>query len=149
MVFRHLPTHALTLVLSLLSLVASSRAEEPSGPVFELRTYVCEPGKLAALHERFRNHTMKLFAKHGMVNVGYWVPAEGPESETTLVYLLRHESREAARASWQAFKDDPEWQRVAKESEERHGKILARRPDSVYLSATEYSPVIAAMAESP
>lgn len=111
------------------------------GPVYELRTYVCEEGRLDALHARFRDHTLALFEKHGITNLAYWTPTDAETSRTTLIYVIRHESREAAAASWQAFRDDPEWQRVRAASEE-DGKILARAPDAVYLAATDYSPEI-------
>lgn len=110
-------------------------------PVYELRTYTCEEGRLEALHARFRDHTMTLFEKHGITNLAYWTPTDAETSKTTLIYLIRHESREAAARSWQAFRDDPEWQRVRAASEE-DGKILARAPESLYLSATDYSPEI-------
>lgn len=114
------------------------RADEP---VYELRTYVCEEGRLDALHARFRDHTMELFEQHGITNLAYWTPTDGETSQTTLVYVIRHESRAAAAESWQAFRDDPEWQRVRAASEES-GRILAQAPDSVFLSATDYSPQI-------
>ncbi len=122
------------------TLTAAAPAEE--GPVYELRIYTCEPGKLAALHERFRDHTMRIFKNHGMENVAYWTPTDEPKSANTLVYLLRHQSREAAKASWQAFGADPAWKKVARASREKHGKILAKRPFSVFLAATDYSPDI-------
>ena len=117
-------------------------AEPGDGPVYELRVYTCEPGKLAALNERFRDHTMKIFARHGIENVAYWVPTQGPESETTLIYLLRHKSREAAATSWADFRNDPEWKQVAAASQEKYGKILAKAPESTYLIPTDYSPEI-------
>lgn len=109
------------------------------GPVYELRVYTCNPGKLEALHARFRDHTMKLFEKHGIRNIAYWTPADGPEAENTLIYIILHESKEAAAKSWQAFRDDPEWQKVRAESE-KDGKILAKAPQSTYMAATDYAP---------
>src|SRR6188768_1749972 len=82
--------------------------------VYELRTYTTEPGRLPALHKRFKDHTIKLFEKHGMKNGMYWVPTE---EDNKLIYVVEHESREAAEKSWAAFRRDPEWQKVAKESE--------------------------------
>lgn len=105
--------------------------------VYELRTYTTNPGKLDALNTRFRDDTMRIFEKHGMENVGYWQPAEG---ENTLIYLLAHESREAAKQSWSAFLKDPEWQQVSKASE-ANGPLLAGRPQSVYLNPVDYSPL--------
>lgn len=110
-------------------------------PVYELRTYVCLPGRLDALHARFRDHTLGFFTKHGMKNVAYWTPADGPEAETTLIYLLEHRSREAARASWDKFRQDAEWKAVAQASE-ADGKILASPPKSQYFEPCDYSPAI-------
>jgi len=106
---------------------------------FELRTYTAAPGKLDALNARFRDHTCKLFRKHGMQIVGFWTPAEG-EAGTgrTLVYLLAHASREAARKSWEAFRNDPDWQKARAESE-ANGRLV-EKVESVFLVATDYSP---------
>lgn len=101
---------------------------------FELRTYTTEPGKLDALHARFRDHTTELFEQHGMTNVGYFVPSDRPD---TLVYLLAHASRDAAERSWQAFRDDPEWQRAFQAS--RVNGPLVTNVESVFLQATDYS----------
>ena len=108
--------------------------------VFELRTYTAAPGKLAALHKRFRDHTLRLFEKHGMQNIGYWVPADPPNSENTLTYILAHKDREAAKASWAAFGADPEWQKVRKESM-ADGVSLTTKIESVFLNPTDYSPM--------
>lgn len=107
--------------------------------VYELRTYTTNEGKLPDLQARFRNHTMKIFEKHGMKNVGYWVPQDAPLSQNTLIYVISHESREQAKKNWDAFRSDPEWQKVAKESEAK-GKIVSK-VESVYLDATDYSPI--------
>jgi uncharacterized protein (DUF1330 family) len=110
------------------------------GPVYELRTYHASPGKLDALNARFREHTCKLFEKHGMTNVAYFTPADEDQGrETGLIYLLKHDSLEAAKASWQAFRDDPEWQSV-KAASEKDGVPLAAKVESIYLDATDYSP---------
>lgn len=123
-------------------LVSSAMAAETTEPVYELRIYTCEPGKLPALLERFRDHTCKLFEKHGMKNVAYWVPTDAPGAETKLVYLLEHSSREAAAVSFQAFRNDPEWKAVRTASEEKHGKILALPVESTIMVKTDYSPDI-------
>ena len=115
--------------------VATSAAGAPR--VFEMRTYTTHDGKLDALHSRFRNHTTKLFEKHGMTNVGYWVPDDAPLAQNTLVYILAHPSREAAKKSWDGFRNDPEWVKARTESE-AGGKILSKI-DSVFMSATDYS----------
>ena len=107
---------------------------------FELRTYYAPAGKLEELHARFRNHTLKLFKKHGMEVVGFWGPTDKEKgSENTLVYLLAFSSREAREKAWAAFRADPEWQAVAKESE-KNGK-LTEKIDSVVMMATDYSPL--------
>jgi hypothetical protein len=113
---------------------------QASARVFELRTYTTNPGKLGDLNMRFRDHTLKMFEKHGMQNIGYWQPTDGEAAQNTLIYVIAHKSREAAKQSWSAFGKDPEWQRVAKESE-ANGRILARAPESVYMEAVDYSPI--------
>jgi hypothetical protein len=110
-----------------------------AGRVFELRTYTAPEGKLPELHARFRNHTMRIFEKHGMKNVGYWVPQDAPAKDNTLIYIISHESREAAKKSWAAFAADPEWQKVSKESQ-INGKIVAG-VTSVFMDATDYSQI--------
>jgi hypothetical protein len=110
--------------------------------IYELRVYTCEPGKLDALHARFRDHTMAFFTKHGMENVAYWVPTDEPLNKNTLIYLLRHKSHDEAKASWAAFRSDPEWRAVAKASADKHGKILSKAPESTYLAAVDYSPEV-------
>ena len=116
---------------------AGRSAAEPR--VFELRTYTTAPGRLPALRTRFREHTMAIFARHGMTNVGYWVPEDSARAQNTLVYILAHPSREAARQSWDAFGKDPEWQRVQAASE-ADGKIV-EHVESVFLDPTDYSPL--------
>ena len=69
--------------------------------IFQLRTYVTNEGKLDQLNARFRNHTLGFFKKHGMESVGYWVPIDQPN---TLLYVLKHQSRETAQASWDSFR---------------------------------------------
>jgi len=105
--------------------------------VYELRTYTTHPGKLPDLLARFRNHTTKLFEKHGMKNIGYWVPADEPLKSNTLIYIVAHKSREAARQSWDAFRQDPEWIKVRDESE-KAGKIN-QKVESVYMDPADFS----------
>jgi hypothetical protein len=107
--------------------------------VFELRTYYTHEGKLPDLQARFRDHTTKLFKKHGMTNIGYWVPQDEPKNQNTLIYVLAYDSREAAKKSWDAFRNDPEWKEVQKASE-ANGKIVSK-VESVYMDATDYSPM--------
>jgi hypothetical protein len=120
------------------TIVTIGRAQS-NARVFELRTYTCNEGKLEALQKRFREHTTRLFEKHGMTNIGYWVPQDPPRSQNTLVYLLAHPSREAAKKNWDEFRNDPEWQKVQTESE-LNGKIVSK-VESVFLDATDYSPM--------
>jgi hypothetical protein len=105
--------------------------------VYELRTYTCFDGKLEALKARFRDHTIRLFQRHGMESVGYWVPQDPEKSKTTLVYLLVHPSRDAATKNWAAFRSDPEWRKAAAESEAA-GKIV-QKIESVFLDPTDFS----------
>jgi hypothetical protein len=118
----------------------SSAASAQAPPrVFELRTYTAPDGRLADLHRRFRDHTLRIFAKHGMTNVVYLSPQDAPLSSNTIVYLLAHPSREAAKKSWSAFVNDPEWKKVASESQV-NGPILSK-VESIYLDPTDYSPM--------
>ena len=111
----------------------------PSTRVFEIRTYTAAEGELDALHARFRDHTLALFRKHGMTNVGYFAPQDAPLEENTLIYILAHPSREAAAKSWQAFHDDPEWQKVKAASEAQGA--LTTKMESVFADPTDYSPM--------
>src|SRR3977135_2982311 len=87
-------------------------APSPSTMVYELRIYHTYEGKLDDLLARFRDHTMKLFEKHGIKNIAYWTPTAAPLKGKTLVYIISHSSREAATANWDAFRNDPEWIKV-------------------------------------
>ncbi|MEQ8314561.1 MAG: NIPSNAP family protein [Gammaproteobacteria bacterium] len=107
--------------------------------VFELRTYTATPGNLDNLHARFRDHTTRIFAKHGMRVVGYWTPTDEEKADDTLIYILEHDSMEAAGASWRAFGQDPEWQQVA-EASNANGQILGGI-EREYMVATDYSPM--------
>jgi hypothetical protein len=114
-------------------------ARAAANRVYELRTYHTLPGRLPALQARFRDHTTRIFEKHGMKNVGYWVPQDAPNSENTLIYVISHESREAAKKNWRDFVSDPDW-KVAQKASEADGKIV-EKIDSVYMNPTDYSPV--------
>jgi len=109
------------------------------GPVFELRTYTAEPGKLEALKARFRDHTIRIFKKHHMESVGYWVPTEGDASKNTLIYILKHPSRAEADKNWEAFRADPEWVKVSTESE-KNGKLVTK-VDRLWMDATAFSSI--------
>jgi NIPSNAP len=116
---------------------AELRAQGPR--IFELRTYTAPDGKLADLHARFRSHTLRIFQKHGMTNVVYFSTLDAPLSQNTLIYLLAHSNREAAKRSWDAFRNDPEWKKVAAETQ-ANGPIVSK-VESVFLEATDYSPM--------
>lgn len=109
------------------------------GRVFEIRTYAANEGKLEALQARFRNHTTRIFEKHRMQNVGYWVPIDAPAAQNTLIYILAFPDREAAKKSWDGFRNDPEWKKVQQESEV-NGRLVSK-VDSVFLEPTDYSPI--------
>ena len=135
-------------MLALSIMVASAGwagAAERDARCFELRTYYAAPGKLEALHARFRDHTMNLFAKHGMTHVGYWVPSDNPDHR--LIYLLAYPSQEARDAAWKAFSTDPAWQAAYKASI-TEGRLV-KQIESVFLQATDYSPPIRAQQRDP
>lgn len=120
---------------------AGAKGRKPaneSTTVYELRIYHANAGKLDDLLKRFREHTTKLFERHGMKNVAYWVPLDDPAKSNTLIYILEHPSREAAAANWKAFQDDPEWQSVRDKSEV-NGKLV-EKVDSTYMALTDFSP---------
>jgi hypothetical protein len=109
------------------------------GRVFELRTYTANEGKLPDLLSRFGNHTVKLFEKHGMKNVGYWIPQDAPLSQNTLIYVLSHDSRDAAQKSWQAFRNDGDWKK-AQAASEVNGRLV-QKVEAVYMDAADFSPM--------
>ena len=120
------------------SKTAASPSVAKDSRCFELRTYYAAPGKLEALNARFRDHTCKLFKKHGMEIVGFWIPTDKEQgAENKLVYLLAHKSREAAKKSWADFSNDPDWKKARSESE-ANGKLV-EKVESVYMAATDYS----------
>ena len=132
----------LAAAILIMSGYAIGRASQPaSSHVYELRTYTANAGKLDALNARFRDNTVRIFNRHHMKSVGYWMPTD-PEkgAGTTLIYILEHASREEAKKNWAEFNADPEWQKVRTESE-ANGKILEKSPDSVFMNATDYSPI--------
>jgi NIPSNAP len=105
--------------------------------VYELRVYHAAPGKLGELLARFREHTVKLFERHGMNSVAYWTPMDEPQKSETLIYILEHPSREAATANWKAFQEDAEWKSVRDKSEE-NGKLV-EKVDSTFMELTDFS----------
>ena len=112
---------------------------QSSGKVFELRTYTAPEGKLPNLLARFRDHTTQLFERHGITNVGYWVPQDAPASDSTLIYVIAHDSRAAATDSWQNFRADPDWQ-AASQASQVDGRIVSN-VESVFMEATDFSPM--------
>jgi len=124
-------------------LPASERAfgtAAESEMVYELRVYHCYEGKLPDLLKRFREHTTKLFEKHGMKNIAYWTPMDEPQKSNTLIYILAHPSREAAATNWKAFSADTEWQ-AAQKASEANGKIV-EEVDSTFMTVTDFSPTL-------
>jgi NIPSNAP len=142
---RTLLTAALVLSLGAAGLALSARAGKKAEEkkvdtrFFEMRTYHAAPGKMKALHARFRDHTCKIFKKHGMTIIGFWSPADPTEAEKTLVYILAYPSKEAREKSWQGFRNDPDWKKAKDESEK--GGPLVQKVDSVFLNPTDYSPI--------
>lgn len=138
-------------LLALLALCAgfiSALRAADDAPVFELRTYTATPGNLDKLLARFRDHTLGLFEKHGMQNIGYAVPTDKADGAgEKLVYMIGHRSRAAAKESWKNFSADPEWKAVAKASEVG-GKIVAK-VESVFLSVADFTPEVAKYGGAP
>lgn len=146
-----MPTKIAALAICLFS-AASIHAQNPPpepapspslnthGRLLELRTYYAMPGKLEDVHKRFRDHTLAIFAKHGMTVVGFWGPVYKKDgSENKLVYLLSFKDRADRDAKWREFATDPEWKKVAAESE-ANGKIV-EKTESLFLYDTDYAPV--------
>jgi hypothetical protein len=125
-------------LLILMALSFGSLAKKPDSRYYEMRIYYCHPGRLDALISRFTNHTTKIFERHGMTNVGYWIPNNN--TENALYYILSYPSQVERDSSWKRFGRDPEWKEVAKKSEES-GKIVAK-VTSVFMQATDFSPNI-------
>jgi len=110
-----------------------------SNRVFELRVYHTLPGRLPALQARFRDNTLRIFKHHDMTSIGYWTPQDSPASENTLIYILAHDSRDAAKKHWAEFQADQEWKDVSKASE-ADGKIV-EKVDSTFMVPSDYSPM--------
>lgn len=131
-----------------LTLLVQSASAAPHGPspaasssmVYELRIYHTYEGKLDDLLARFRDHTMRLFERHGIKNIAYWTPTDDPLKGKTLIYIIAHASREAATANWAAFQADPDWQ-SARDKSEANGKIV-EKVDSTFMTLTDFSPAI-------
>lgn len=121
------------------SAAPTASAADKETKIYEMRVYYAAPGKLDALHDRFKNHTMKLFEKHGLTNIGYFVPV-GENKDNKLVYWVSAPSKEARDKAFKDFAADPEWKKAAAESE-KDGKLVAKI-ESTFLTATDYSPVL-------
>ena len=118
---------------------STEAAPADSARIYEMRTYTCNEGKLDDLHARFATHTNHLFVKHNMTLIGYWTPHEGETKENTLIYVIGHESREAAKENWKNFIADPVWREAYAASRE-DGPIVAGI-ESVFMDPTDYSPL--------
>jgi NIPSNAP len=132
---RMLPLFALA---PLVALTADTRAAEKDTKVYEMRVYYAAPGKLDALHARFKDHTMRLFEKHGLTNVGYFVPVDNKDNK--LVYWIASPSKDEHTKAFKAFIDDPDWKKAYADSE-KDGKLVTK-VESTFLSATDYSPML-------
>lgn len=130
---------ALTASVSTAFALGVQVGQQRDSRVYELRTYTTNPGRLPALKKRFADHTLKLFERHGMRNAMYWTPTDSTLRDNTLIYVISHDSREAADRNWKAFSADTMWQRVRTASEV-DGAILAKPPARVFMQLTEFSP---------
>ena len=124
--------------LILLLTLCAGFAFSADNRVFEMRTYICLPGKLEALKTRFRDHTIRIFKNHGMESIGYWVP-QNEGKDNTLIYIIAHKNREQATKNWADFRNDPEWKKVSTESE-ANGKIV-EKVISVYMDPADFSQI--------
>jgi NIPSNAP len=131
--FLSLSFFALMLIFSFKSETTHYQADTR---FYEMRIYYAEQGKLEDLVARFRNHTTKLFKKHGMTNEGYWLPIDNKDNK--LVYVLSYPNQEAREKSWKVFIEDPKWKKVAAESE-KNGKLIAKI-ESIFMKTTDFSP---------
>jgi hypothetical protein len=125
------------LLMTSIPTVADEPKSAAEGRVFEMRTYYANPGKMKALHARFRDHTCKLFEKHGMTIVGFWSPIDKTKAEEVMVYILAYPSKEAADKAWTAFREDPDWIKAKADSEK--AGVLVKKVESVFLMGTDYS----------
>ncbi|HVY68804.1 MAG TPA: NIPSNAP family protein [Verrucomicrobiae bacterium] len=119
-------------------MLLSTRATAADTKVYEMRIYYAPPGKLDDLHARFRDHTLKLFEKHGIESIGYWTPIDNPDNR--LIYIIAFPSREAREKSWKEFFADPDWQAAQKQSE-LNGRIVAK-VENFFMQTTDYSPAV-------
>lgn len=113
----------------------SAKETPMTGRIYELRTYYCVPGRLPKLHQRFKEHTLALFEKHGMKNEMYWTPL-GADHANKLIYIVSHDSEEAAKKSWAGFRADPVWIK-ARDASEADGKIV-EKVESVMMKEADF-----------
>ena len=117
---------------------------QPSERLFELRTYTSTPGNLKNLNSRFRDHTVKLFAKHGITNIAYFDHmSDQPGAENTLIYLITHQNQDARKKSFGNFSQDPAWKAARKQSEIDGGGALTVKGGvkHEFLLPTDFSPL--------
>jgi hypothetical protein len=125
----------LLLLFPLLAACALAQAR-----VYELRTYTCYEGKLEALKANFRDHNIELLKRHGIESIGYWIPEEPELAKNTLIYIVVHPSRAAAEKNWAEFRKDPDFIKVASETEKNNGKVV-QKIESVFLDPADFSPL--------
>ena len=114
-------------------------AEPAAGQLYELRVYTAAPGKMGAMHARFRDHTLRLFEKHGIKNVAYWTGVDEGQRDK-LYYVVAYPDREAREKRLvNGIAKDPEFLKAVAESE-KNGKLTAA-VESVLLTPTDYSPM--------
>jgi hypothetical protein len=139
---RIVPGAIVVLAISLMLLgtwMSIGRAQQTNTRIYELRTYTTLPGRLAALNKRFADHTIRIFARHGMRSEMYWTPTSDALKDTTLIYLISHDNQESVEKNWKEFQADPEWIKV-RDASEADGKILAKPPERVFMTLNAYSP---------
>ena len=121
-----------------LAFAAKPLAQPVGDVVYELRMYTVYPGRLNAVLDRFRFHTLTFFERHGMRNIAYWTVIDPIGNQPSLVYILAHASRAAASVSWKAFEADPDWQKV-RDASEANGQLVSNI-QSIFMKPTDFSP---------
>lgn len=106
--------------------------------IYEMRIYSCLPGRVPALLNRFQNHTLRLWEKHGIRQAGFWTTLVGAASND-VTYMIAWESLAEREAKWNAFLADPEWVSARTDSE-KDGLIVANVASSM-LQPTAFSSV--------
>jgi hypothetical protein len=110
-----------------------------SARVLEVRRYTANAAKLDDLVKRMREGETALFEKHGMKGVFYSVASEAPDSQNTYLYVLSHASREAAKKSWDDFRNDPAWKSL-RDTSEANGPLVGK-VESTFVTPTDFSPL--------